>query len=311
MLAKYSRNQLVMTIIRISYLPGYMKQLRVTNHRQLPHILWAFAFLLTFACLTTTLLADIEQITSDTSELNYSQRLTLVRNLSPSLSKEQVGTLMGFLESNKPLDGISDDELATIKNDVFDHLIKMRDFPSGLLDLTLAMIKNKKNTVVWRDYGIQKLPDIYMVTSNKEHRDRIQQALPTLAHETTGTFAGTALLGMHQLTPAVFTPTATADSAIHILDSSSVIEANQVTALQILANYQPGEAHNRAKFILTDPESTTGVMLKTSALATLGKIGSRDDLTIVEKYVRSYEYRLKRAATAAENKILVRLTSNS
>ncbi|MCZ2153716.1 MAG: hypothetical protein LC114_07420 [Bryobacterales bacterium] len=81
------------------------------------------------------------------------------------------------------------------------------------------------------------------------------------------------------------------------LKSQGESETLKRAVVQLLAEYDPATAALDARRFLD--ASNSGIMLKASAIATLGLAGGKEDRTLIEPYMTSADIRLSEAAKAA------------
>lgn len=253
---------------------------------------------------------NVKIVTGESGKASYEERLKLIHGLGNDLSKKEIQRLVAFLSKPVRKDFVAPDSLATLKNDVADKLIAQKTLPQGLSDVFVNAIDDVSQTVVWRDYALQKLPELYLKLSEKDKKNRAK-LLDKLWAETDhaeATFSGTALLGLRRLSSKDQTVSAdeTAKKAMAIAKDERHPLANRVTALQVAASMGEKEALFYAREILAEADGSRPIMLRVSALATLGIMGTKEDVAVLAKVAESSEYRLRKAAQAALEKVAKR-----
>ena len=161
--------------------------------------------------------------------------------------------------------------------------------------------------MAWREFLLQKLPELALRFDDGEIRTRVADFLRVRSESTEYIFAGTALISLQRLgvaDPALVSSAEIARRAQAILDNSQQANACKLAALQVLGGADPEEGRRRAVAILGDQASP--IMLKVSALATLGEHGRAEDSVSVKRYTESPDYRLRTAAKAAVAKLVKR-----
>lgn len=225
--------------------------------------------------------------------------------LSRSLPNRDVDALLLFLLRKPGEDSAAVDELATLKNNVADALLSQADLPLGLLDSFESAFADKAQGEIWREYVVQKIPE-WVRRAPESMRDRGVAFLRKRLADTDYIYAGTALLGMHRLhhaLPTLADGEEVAAAARRILQQDAYAVASKITALQILARHQPDEARIWARRWI---DGERAVMLRVSAIATLGEVGEAVDQERMARYTDSPELRLRTAARAA----LLKLSSH-
>lgn len=255
--------------------------------------------------LTLSGRADVRVITGG-SQASYDERQRESYQLGKRLSVEEVDTLLVFLLRSPDADTAKDDELAALKNNAADALLQQEGVSPRLFETFVTIFADPKQGEIWREYVIQKLPELSLRLDGAA-RQAVLVFLRERTKDTDYIFAGTALIGLdrlHSARPDLVTGDEVSSRALAILKSEQQADACKLSALQILAKYDPATALVRARSYL---QSEAPVMLKVSALATLGMVGQAEDRPALERYAKSPELRLRTAARAALAKMTARL----
>lgn len=220
-----------------------------------------------------------------------------------NLQRADTQELLLFIKERQSPGDLDLEEFNVLRNDAADVLLA-QDSPVPRLDrVMLAIANDPKHDLVWREYVIQKLPDLYLSVDNEKSRSRVLKELKSKAGDTEYIFAGTALLGLYRLSQSDTKAVAESevrDFAWEIISNDSFAEANRITALQVGAKLGDQRAVEAARKLLA--EANTSIPLRSSALATLGIANDSADLPVLEQYAKSPEYRLRTAAKAALEK---------
>ena len=88
--------------------------------------------------------------------------------------------------------------------------------------------------------------------------------------------------------------------ALKVADDDTFSLASRITALQVSAMLGERGALPVARRIASSKDE---IMMRVSALATLGILGDYSDIILLEQYEKGSEYRLRRAARSALDKI--------
>lgn len=259
----------------------------------------------TTSCLFTFSLpahGDIAVLT-DGGEASYEVRSRASYSENTRLGDAEVAALLAFLNRAPEKDVATEDELASLKNNVADLLLRQERVPSALRRTFTAGFNDAGQGEIWREYIVQKFPELALRLAGKERAEALA-FLRARIDDTDYIYAGTALLGLqrvHVASPNLVSGAEVAKAADKVLHGEAYAEASRLTALQVLAAHEPGAARAKARSLLTGEAS---VMFKASALATLGLVGEGGDIALLERYARSPELRLRTAARASLKKLM-------
>ena len=234
----------------------------------------------------------------------YEERHRATYRIGKNLVAEDVATLLAFLGRSREQDSIRESELRTLKNNVADALIAQNKPEASLVDAFITLASAPAQDEAWREYLLQKLPDLALRFENAELRAHVTEFLRGQTAVTDYIFAGTSLLALQRLgaaDPSLVGPVEIARRAVAILDDPKQANACKIAALQVLGASDAAEGRRRAVLALQD--DATPIMLKVSALATLGEHGQGDDAAYLSRYEASPDYRLRTAARAAASKL--------
>ncbi len=234
----------------------------------------------------------------------YAERQRATHRISRTLAADDVATLVAFLARPPENDTVRPPELRALKNNVADALIAQRQVDAGLLDAFLRLASDPAQDVTWREYLLQKLPDLALRLPDPEARTRATEFLRDRSESTEYILAGTAIIALERLgrlDPSLIGPLEIAQRATRILDHPDQANACKIAALQILGAVDAGEGRARALAVLAEPARP--LMLKVSALATLGACGQAADRDALRPFLDSPDYRLRTAARAAAAKL--------
>lgn len=246
------------------------------------------------------------------NELDYQVRLGGLRLLGNSISSEDLNELIDFLSTPMPdLIKLSKLEFNGIKNDLMEVLLNQQELPPGLGDMLLAEYDNPEQDSIWRNYCIQFMKPFYEKQANvlgytyQSSDDEIpselkviQDALWISLVERENSNAGTALLALIQLSKeyAEIDKESVRMATIDLAKDNSATLANRVTALRLCGNEKNDSILPLARSLALDADST---MLRCAAVATLGDIGSDEDLVLLKSLVASPDERISSVARCA------------
>jgi hypothetical protein len=234
----------------------------------------------------------------------YEERHRATYRIGKNLLEKDFAALLAFLGRNREQDSIRESELRSLKNNVADALIAQNKPQASLVDAFITLASNPGQDAAWREYLLQKLPDLALRFDDAEIRTRVTDFLRGHTAVTEYIFAGTSLISLQRLgaaDPSLIGPVEIARRAEAILDDPRQANACKIAALQVLGAADAAEGRRRAIRALED--DTMPIMLKVSALATLGEHGQAEDASHLTRYNNSPDYRLRTAARAAATKL--------
>ena len=139
----------------------------------------------------------------------------------------------------------------------------------------MKLVDDPKQGIIWRDYVLQKYPELFERLHTLEDRKTIVDKLWKMTEEPTHTFAGTALLGLIRLSkvnPEEADTGKLAAQAMKIVNNEDFSLASRITAIQIAMRLKDDNILGKARVIAVSKEQ---VMLRVSAIG---------DIDILEKY---------------------------
>lgn len=245
----------------------------------------------------------------EAAERGYPERIEAVRHLGRSLSEREITTLMGFLD--RPLaqeTTLSPRGYNALKNGIVNVLLAQDQIPPGLGSALLRMHQDVGNDLMWRDYCLQFLAQYYRKrwtphdTSDQDpEREQVAHAIKQALETDGGAFAGTALLGLEDLSRSYreFDPALIRGAAVRTAGSPEGTEANRITALRVCALLNAREILPVAR----DTALGNGPsMLRMAAVAMLADLGDPEDLDLLISLTGDRDPRVSRSAHAATNK---------
>lgn len=231
---------------------------------------------------------------------SHAERINAVKTLSRTLSTNDITALYGFLACKAGEDNTLPGELNALKNDVVNALKMQQVMPSSLAGCLMTMYGDPSHDVVWRDYCIQHLGDLYSEIKEKEVQSRALGILWAAADEKQGSIPGTALIALFGNAGAEgFGKDKIAVKALEMVRAPAYGEPARITALQIAA--QLGE-----KLVLPDARKLAvdgSIPVRVSAMACLGLLGDKSDLQLLKDSQASTDLRLRTASQAAIKKL--------
>lgn len=241
----------------------------------------------------------------------YGRQAAELRTLGNDLSDGKVRELREMLRKNtSEQKTLGSTEWNSVKNDLLDKLIAQKSMPPGLGEQIVEMYRNKGNDQLWRDYCVQHMtlyhwarwPDGKAPRDDKE-AEAIRAALWEAVEETDGTIAATALLGLERLsrTDKLIDRARVESKALIYAGGASYPSITRTTALQVCAEMGLKEILPAARLVARDAKEPA---LRNSAIAAIGRLGSLDDVSLLEKIsADSHDPLVKKAAAAAKARI--------
>jgi hypothetical protein len=129
------------------------------------------------------LTARVRLIAGLDAEKAYLPRLKAVRALDSGepLSDGERAALLAFLHRTDGAEGTDEMELAALKNDVAEHLLRLPGMPGGFARDLLAMQADPAQIPTWRNYCVQFLGRFYAATPDAGLRKEVRERLYALA----------------------------------------------------------------------------------------------------------------------------------
>jgi hypothetical protein len=238
-------------------------------------------------------------------QADYVARLTAARTAITNLTTEDRQALYTFLQQRSPLD--EDQRGHVLKNLLMDGLCALNPPPTGLGDVLAGVYQDKSQSVVLRDYAMQHMVAFYeqMEKTPDNGRNNLSQIRDTLweaLNETDSSIAGTALLGLEQLSEqrAEFDQNRIAEKALQLAGDNNAGELTHITAFQVCARLHVPDALPLLEQAASQGES---VPLRISAIGALGTMGNAQAVPLLNSLLNGPEERLKLPAQNALTQI--------
>lgn len=250
---------------------------------------------------------------------NYQKRVMAVQSLGRNLTTNEIAGIYVFLESRyedyknelEPL------EFESIRNDTLDALLRQKELPSDLGKKILKMYRDTGQDEVWRDYCVQHFKPYseakWKVWTQAKHDPEwaeMTNAYWEATRETGSTIAGTALIGMGLVAEKYpgLAQEEVGKRALELAMDDTCGEASRITALRICGQMGQKEVMPKARVLAQTGES---VMLRMAAIATIGDLGEKGDVELVQSLAGTSEDRIKFVAKAALQRLIKRQTPAS
>jgi hypothetical protein len=243
----------------------------------------------------------------------YDDRMKAMCQLNRKLPPDDVKALVLFLDVHSAAQkDLPLEELASLKNDVVDVLLRQDVWIEGLGDDLIRMFQDRTHDDVWRDYCVQylaqyygrKWPESAPVAGDIPDAEQIsvEKALWEAVQEIDTTIAGTALLGLEQLSrthPGIDADRVVA-TALVLAEDVRCSEPSRITAVRLCGMLKKKDVLPIARMLVPQGET---IPLRMAALATLGDIGEKEDEPLVQYFTQDPEKRIRSLAAATLNKM--------
>ena len=257
----------------------------------------------------------------DGDKSDYKTRAKALKKLTRNLSEDDAIALTAFLEfrasENTELKPIY---FNSLKNDALDALLRQNEFQEGVGTHLARMFADEKHDEIWRDYCIQYMAPYYkerwsendaaaMDAEPDVEQEAIRAAYADALTHTENTFAGTALLGMEDLSRSFpeFDKEVIGAKVEDLAANDDACEAVRITSLSIAAMMGRTNALPSARMLAQTGETVT---LRMAAVAALGSLGAKEDRELLASLQQDSEERIRKTAEAAVTKLDARMTDS-
>ncbi len=238
---------------------------------------------------------NIRLITGKAEERNYRKRLWTIHDLGVGLAQRDVDLLLEFLR--QPLSGQKNPALGNIeynalKNEIFNILMRQRDRRS-LGKPLIEMFNDRNMDLTWRDYCVQFMGQWYSREPDPKVKEELKTTLTRALEENQQSIAGAALTALYTVnTVEKGDGRELADQAVKLLSNPATHLQSKIGALDIATRFRRPEALEAARQMVKDSGNTDKTILMAS-IATLGSIGDRSDLALLNEMNKSYDSRIR------------------
>ncbi len=237
----------------------------------------------------------------------YVPRRRMVESLGDNLSADEVRALLLFARSKPDKVGLTESDFNGVGDVVLLKLEEQKQLPADYTDHLVVMFYDESLNAIWRDYCIQHLGTVYP-RAPVEKRPVIRQLYED-ALKPGSSFAGTTLLSMKRSAgTSDLSEGFVADRAFEVASSSAYGDAERLSALHVVAEFNHSEAIDLAREIAVSKRSAT---FRMASLAVIGMCGDESDQALLEKHSKSSDIRLRTAATEALKRLAPEHTENT
>lgn len=268
-------------------------------------------FLISFSlvfCLLSSMTASesssqIDEILGS-SNSSYEKRFQAIKHLGNGVIFRHADQLISFLKSSESDQLISDSELFTIKNNLTDKVIESKQIDHRMPGLFLSVLANQDQSIVWRDYVIQKVPHV-IGFCNRSERSQLIDLMWSALSDRRGVLAGTALIALLRMSNDLeeIRISRIYAIALQIASDSTYSEGSRLSALGIAEKGGDSTVYRLAEEILNDTGSDSGLLCM-SAISVLSKDSNENHRMLFEELMTHSDYRLRTAAKAAIKRLL-------
>lgn len=194
----------------------------------------------------------------------------------------------------------SDLEQAAEQNDIADAILAQRHLPKNYASEFLTEFNAPEQSLIWKNYILQKLDVLYLHPNAAEERKAILARLWKESRSPTPTFAGTSLmtlLRLHEQKPEIVPTNKLIKYSQWVTDRTAYSNSDRLSALHVLAAIDQSKAAETARVWLANND--TAPMLQQTALNVLGKDATPADRQFIETFSNHPDLRLRTAAKTA------------
>jgi len=255
---------------------------------------------------------------------DYRTRLDAMGRLGYEIPEQDIEAIKDFLLAGIPGDvKIPRGACNSVRNDLYDMLLRQKTIPEGMGNLLADVVSNPEQDSMWRNYCIQFMPEFYekhllqierqklnagsgqeSVESVKstDELSAIHDAMFLALDERDNSNAGTALLGLERLSRNFpeFDREEIDAAMLDLASDDQASVANRITAIRMCGDQGNAQALDTARDLAQNGDTT---MLRCAAIATLGELGTEDDLALLETYASSADERIQRIAQNSLEKL--------
>ena len=188
-------------------------------------------------------------------------------------------------------------EDATRKNDLADRMLAQSSLPDGFTVDFLTMLEDPEQGIIWHNYILQKLDVLYLHPDAADQRQQILDCLWQECRSPKPTIAGTTqmtLLRLYEQRPKVVDAEKLISRSQWVIEREVYSNSDRLSALHVLSSLDYAKSRQIARSWLIDESSP--ILLKATALAILGKQFQESDRSLIEPYLKHFDFRLRAAA---------------
>jgi len=246
---------------------------------------------------------------SEASQARSKDLVILLDNLPSDLSRAEVVLLFDWLRAGADSSPLPVAEHAHLANEVLNALHRQQEVPEGFAQVVIELANDGSQPDLVRDYAVQHLRSVWNdLPESSAERGHIAEVLWEQADSRHASRSGTALLALHQLGiregliqegERFISNDDFASRLPLFLTRPDEPGSVRITALRIVAERSLKNHLQPVRQLIGDSSQNTVVRLR--AIATLGSIGTTEDIKIFE--LLASEPRMVKAAASALKKL--------
>lgn len=238
-------------------------------------------------------------------ESSYITRCKFVEGLKSDLQADETAALLRFIESEPEEVSLMRDHFNSVADKVINALQRQKTVPPALVDSLITMFEDVSDDFTWRDYCVQHLGQLYGDDASNGKRDAIRAVFDE-AMKPEARMSGTVVLALRNNIgqEGILEEVAQEKVSAVALDDQQP-DSSRMTAIQVAAELGNRDMLPLAREIVPSRKYT--VPFRMSSMATIGILGDESDLSLLKKYTKSSDMRLRLASQAAVKKINGRL----
>jgi hypothetical protein len=216
------------------------------------------------------------------------------------LSPADCETLCRFLKEKTTDEKL--ERMASIKNSVMDVLARQPNLPTPWETTLSQILEDEDQHPVIRDYALQHLFSRYEEISDISRRNQLEALFWRMVGRTQESFAGTALLGLCDLSTKGFAidSVEVARRALALVQNPAAASLGRISAIQVCALL--GERQALPEALRTAASGET-IALRASAIAVIGALGAEADLPVLQRFTEEPNPSIRRASRLAAQRI--------
>ncbi len=252
---------------------------------------------------------EVEKLLS--SETSFAARSQFIKELSRSLSSDDITALREFLNSSgADYPKMSPIVLNSLKNDVLEVLMDQYKMPEGLGQQVTDMFNDPDSDYMWREYCLQFMGPLWekgaedrdQRTDDGDQRDAeletVRDTLFSALDERDEDLAGTALLGLDKLGKKYdnFDHSEVVVKAVEMAEDTNASARCRLTAMRVAASANSEDILSTARKLAQNAETD---LLQGAAITTLGDFADPQDKELLTQLAVTGNRQIAAAARAA------------
>ncbi|NQZ59045.1 MAG: hypothetical protein HRT88_16455 [Lentisphaeraceae bacterium] len=248
-------------------------------------------------------------------KVDFKTRMAALNKLTKRIDKNDSKALLEFMQTQYSPD-LEMREIAfnAVKNDVLNLLLRQHERVDGVGGVLVDIANDDSYGEMWRDYAIQFMPSYYEQAFDREQayengedneRDDMLNTLWEFAENRESQSSATALLALKDLAGNYQEIEAVriVETAMDIVNDGTTPLGPRITALRLASNKElqtdEGAAEYFEENVRIIAQTGENIVLRMSAVKTLGEIGNADDVEFLEGMLGHKDKNMVKVAQAA------------